>query len=179
MSGLTPKQQAFVREYLIDFNGTQAATRAGYSPKTAQEQSSRLLSNVMVQSAVQEAINQRSERTQITQDMVLKELALIGFARMKQYASWTSETVDFVASDELLDGEDAAISEITERRKMLSGEDGDVILDRQLRIKLHDKRAALVDIAKHLGMFAEKLAEENSADSPQIVGLPNVNIDNV
>ena len=49
---LTPKQQRFVDEYLIDLNATQAAIRAGYSPKTAQEQSSRLLSNVMVQPGI-------------------------------------------------------------------------------------------------------------------------------
>ena len=55
MANLTPKQQRFVEEYLIDLNATQAAIRAGYSEKTAQEQSSRLLSNVMVQEAVQKA----------------------------------------------------------------------------------------------------------------------------
>jgi hypothetical protein len=43
------KQRRFVDEYLVDLNATQAAIRAGYSPRTAQEQSSRLLSNVMVQ----------------------------------------------------------------------------------------------------------------------------------
>ena len=50
--GLTPRQQRFVDEYLIDLNATQAAIRAGYSPKTAQSQSSRLLSNVMVRAAI-------------------------------------------------------------------------------------------------------------------------------
>ena len=49
---MTKKQERFVQEYLIDLNGKQAAIRAGYSPKTAQEQSSRLLSNVKVQEAV-------------------------------------------------------------------------------------------------------------------------------
>ena len=49
---LTTKQRLFVDEYIIDFNGTQAAIRAGYSTRTAQEQSSRLLSNVMVAEAI-------------------------------------------------------------------------------------------------------------------------------
>jgi len=49
MTRLTDKQELFCREYLIDLNATQAAIRAGYKESSAQEQSSRLLSNVMVQ----------------------------------------------------------------------------------------------------------------------------------
>ncbi|QLB59848.1 terminase small subunit [Acinetobacter indicus] len=74
MANLTPKQQRFVEEYLIDLNATQAAIRAGYSEKTAQEQSSRLLSNVMVQEAVQKAKNKLSKRTELTVDMVVQGL---------------------------------------------------------------------------------------------------------
>ena len=51
---LSPKRQRFVDEYVVDFNGTQAATRAGYSPKSAQEQAARLLSNAIVRAAVEE-----------------------------------------------------------------------------------------------------------------------------
>ncbi len=69
---LTPRQARFIDEYLIDLNATQAAVRAGYSRKTAQEQSSRLLSNVMVAAAIEKAMAKRSQRTEITQDQVLK-----------------------------------------------------------------------------------------------------------
>lgn len=72
MSNLTPKQQRFIDEYMIDMNATQAAIRAGYSEKTAQEQSSRLLSNVMVQQAVNEAKHNRSERVMFDADEVLR-----------------------------------------------------------------------------------------------------------
>jgi phage terminase small subunit len=71
---LTPKQQRFVDEYLVDLNATQAAIRAGYNAKTAQVQSSRLLSNVMVGAAISAAQAARSERTQVTADEVLKRL---------------------------------------------------------------------------------------------------------
>ncbi len=70
--GLTPKQAAFVREYLVDLNATQAAIRAGYSERTANEQGARLLANVSVAAAIEAAIAARSERTEITQDMVLE-----------------------------------------------------------------------------------------------------------
>lgn len=71
--GLTPRQQRFVEEYVVDLNGTQAAVRAGYSAKTAQEQASRLLSLVIVRQAVEKATQERSERTGITADRAIQE----------------------------------------------------------------------------------------------------------
>lgn len=71
---LTPKQEAFVREYMVDLNATQAAIRAGYSPKTAQEQSSRLLSNAIVSRAVAEAKAKRAEQLNLDAYWVLHRL---------------------------------------------------------------------------------------------------------
>lgn len=74
---MTPKKQAFVREYLIDLNATQAAIRAGYSPKTAKQQGARLLTDVDVAKAIREAKDARIERVEITQDWVLARLASV------------------------------------------------------------------------------------------------------
>ncbi len=75
MSGvLTNKQERFCDEYLVDLNATQAAIRAGYSKKTANQQGPRLLVNVGIQERIQELMDKRSERTQITQETVLKNL---------------------------------------------------------------------------------------------------------
>lgn len=71
---LTPKQKMFAAEYLIDLNATQAAIRAGYSAKTAQEQGSRLLSNVMVQHLIQEGMDQRAEKAKVTSEYVLNTI---------------------------------------------------------------------------------------------------------
>lgn len=76
-SKLTKQQKQFVDEYILDLNATQAAIRAGYSEKTAQEQSSRLLSNVMVSDAVAKAMKSREERVKIDADYVLKRLVQI------------------------------------------------------------------------------------------------------
>jgi phage terminase small subunit len=70
---MTPKQQRFVEEYLIDLNATQAAIRAGYSAKTANEQGARLLANVSVRTAVTEAKAKRSEEAQIDAAYVLRQ----------------------------------------------------------------------------------------------------------
>ena len=72
---LTPKQQRFVEEYLVDLNATQAAVRAGYSAKTADQQGSRLLANVKVSDAVAAAQAARSQRTKIDAEWVLRTLA--------------------------------------------------------------------------------------------------------
>ncbi len=74
MSDLTPKQARFVEEYLIDLNATQAAIRAGYSKKTANEQGAQLLAKLSIRQAVAEAQAIRSKRTEITQDEVIQGL---------------------------------------------------------------------------------------------------------
>ncbi|WP_084651056.1 terminase small subunit [Pseudomonas canadensis] len=156
---LTAKQQRFVDEYLIDLNATQAATRAGYSKKTANEQGSRLLANVSVSAAIHQRMNERSGRVEITQDMVLRELAKIGFSDIRKVVRWGETQVRMVDGDEgeaedmvpyhglaLIDStsvDDATAAAIAE---VSQGRDG-------LKVKLHDKKGALVDIGRHLGMF--------------------------
>lgn len=71
---LTPKQEAFVREYLIDLNGAQAAIRAGYAESGARTEGSRLLANADIQAAIAEAQAARAERTRIDADWVLSRL---------------------------------------------------------------------------------------------------------
>lgn len=77
MAKLTDKQELFAREFIKDLNATQAAIRAGYSVKTAQEQSSRLLSNVMVQSRIGELKADRNEQVGVDAAYVLRRLVEI------------------------------------------------------------------------------------------------------
>jgi len=77
MANLTPKQQRFVEEYLIDLNATQAAIRAGYSEKTAKVIAAQNLSKLNVQEAIEEAQSKRAEQTQIDAAYVLKRLVEI------------------------------------------------------------------------------------------------------
>ena len=156
---LTAKQQRFVDEYLIDLNATQAATRAGYSKKTANEQGSRLLANVSVSAAIRQGMNARSGRVEITQDMVLKELAKIGFSDIRKVVRWGETQVRMIDSDDG-DGEDLvpyhglALIDSTEIDDNTAGAIAEVSQGRDgLKVKLHDKKGALVDIGRHLGMF--------------------------
>lgn len=71
---LTPKQERFVQEYLVDLNATAAARRAGYSTRTADRIGPELLGKTCVSAAIQEARKAREQRTEITQDYVLQKL---------------------------------------------------------------------------------------------------------
>lgn len=156
---LTAKQQRFVDEYLIDLNATQAAIRAGYSKKTAQVQSARLLSNVMVSAAVAKGMETRAARTGITQDMVLRELAKIGFSDIRKVVRWGETMVRMVdaedeGADDMVPYHGLALIDSAEIDDDTAGAIAEVSQGKEgLKVKLHDKKGALVDIGRHLGMF--------------------------
>ena len=145
---LTPKQTRFVEEYLVDLNATQAAIRSGYSAKNADKIGPELLGKTRVSQAVAKAIQTRSERTKITTDRVLKEFSRIGFSDMRDFMSWGSDGVKVKDSGDLTEDQARAVAEVSETK----GDKGGAI-----KLRLHDKQAALVNCARHLGMFKDKL----------------------
>ena len=162
MKKLTPKQQRFVEEYLIDLNATQAAKRAGYSARTSNEQGARLLAHVSVAAAIAAAQAKRSARTEITQDAVLRELALLAFADMGDYIRIEEDGSAIFDWSALPEGGTKVISEITQdvsQERLGLDQDGKPQFTnvRKTKFKLYDKRAALVDIGKHFGMFKERV----------------------
>lgn len=99
---LTEKQKRFVEEYLVDLNATQAAIRAGYKEKTARTIGAENLTKPDIAAAIQKAIADRQERTAITQDMVLKELAVIGFGKASDYTASPLKNANKIKALELL-----------------------------------------------------------------------------
>ena len=71
---LNEKQKQFCEEYIIDLNGTQAAIRAGYSKKTANEQAAQLLAKLSIQEYIQKIKNERSERVKYSQDELMRDI---------------------------------------------------------------------------------------------------------
>lgn len=147
---LTEKQKRFVDEYLIDLNATQAAIRSGYSPDTANEQGSRLLANVSVQNAVNKKIAERSKRTGISADRVIREIAKIAFVNAGEVVDLdTALLMDKISEDDM-----AAIQSV---KIKTFGEDG---VERE--VKLADKLKALELLGKHLGLFKDKFEVDGS-----------------
>ena len=144
---LSEQRQRFVDEYLIDLNGTQAAIRAGYSVKTAQEQASRLLSNVMVQQAIAKRMAERSKRTGINQDRVVLELAKIAFVKMTDIVDDHGRIKGTATDDDL-----ACIESI--KYKESDNEFGGSV---EREVKIGSKLKALELLGKHLGMWNDKV----------------------
>ena len=68
------KHETFCQEYIVDFNGTQAAIRAGYSPKSARSQASELLTNPNISARIRELQKERIERLTLNQDFVVLQI---------------------------------------------------------------------------------------------------------
>lgn len=156
---LTPKQERFVEEYLIDLNATQAATRAGYSAKTAEQQGYQLLQKPSVQAALEERRAKMAKATDVTPERVIHELAKLGFANMADYMRAGPDGDPYLDFSNLTRDQAAALVEVTvEDFKDGRGDDARDV--RKVKFKLADKRAALVDIGKHLGLFVERVKHE-------------------
>lgn len=154
MPDLNPKQKRFVAEYLIDANATQAAIRAGYSRKTATEQGSRLLTNVKVRAALDAKQAKIASKLEITAERVIAELALLGFSNMQDYLGVTADGTPFVDLSAVDRDKWAAVGEVTvDHINKRDGEETKTV--ERVKFKLADKRAALVDLGKHLHIFDE------------------------
>ena len=172
MARLTPKQQMFVKEYLIDLNATQAALRAGYSPKTAKQTGTENLSKPIIQAEIQKHMNERVERVEITADRILQELGAIAFNDVnnvvyvdtREYVSgWKvvqKETEDQPEIKEPLYSTAQMVvvkdlSELTplQRKSIASIKQG----KEGIEIKFHDKIKAAELLGKHMKMFADKV----------------------
>ena len=145
---LNDKQRRFVDEYLVDLNATQAAIRAGYSPKTAGAQAFKLLKIAEIQQAIQDAMKALEKRTEITQDMVLRELARVAFGNKRNLMRWGPGGVTLLDSEEIGEADAAMVSEVSETTSATGG---------SIKLKTHDKVKALELLGKHLGMFSDKL----------------------
>ena len=160
---LNPKQKRFVREYLINPNATQAAIKAGYSAKTAKQIGSALLTNIDVSAAIEKGQQKHLAKLDITAERVLSELALIGFSNMQDYMRVGSDGDPYLDFSGLTREQAAALAEVTVE-DFTAGRGEDARDVRRVKFKLCDKRAALVDIGKHLGMFKERVEHDLSPD---------------
>jgi phage terminase small subunit len=153
---LTPKQQRFVEEFLIDLNGAGAARRAGYSKSGAKEEAYRLLTNAHIQDAIATAREALSVRTQITLDDITRELAKIGFANLADYFNLTQEGGDpFIDLTGCTRDQLAALQQITVE-DYVEGRGDDARLVKRVGIKMGDKKGSLGLLSDLLGHSPKK-----------------------
>jgi phage terminase small subunit len=146
---LSAKRQRFVEEYLVDLNGAQAAIRAGYSPTTAKVTASRLLTDDNVAAAVAALRAKLSKKLEATAERVIAELALLGFSNLADFYRKDAAGNLVVNADALLDrAKAAAVAQLD----LVTAADG----TQTIKLKLADKKSALVELGKHLGLFGER-----------------------
>jgi phage terminase small subunit len=134
---LSPKQQAFVDQYLVDLNATQAYLRAGYkcSEETARRNGHKLLTNTDIQALVAERMADRARRTEIDQDRVVLEIARLAFSDVRKLFDGTR----LKRMDEIDDATAAAISSV----KVSTRQVGEGEVEHIAEIKFWPKTTAL------------------------------------
>ena len=145
MEKLTAKQARFVEEYLVDLNATQAAIRAGYSEQTARQIGAQNLSKLVIQQAIEAARNKRSERVELTQDEVVRDLRELRDICMGRKPVRITEVV-----------KNAQLGEVTSREVEVYA------------LEPTGAGKALDLLGKHLGMFVDR-TELSGRDGEAIV----------
>ena len=146
---LTLKQKMFIDEYLVDLNATQAAIRAGYSPKTAKDIASQNLAKLNIRIEIDKRMAERSKRVGMNADRVLQELGKLAFVKIEDVIDFETGRIKPTATSDDL----AAIQSI----KIKPGEYGT-----EREIKFYDKKAILELLGKHLGLWTDKQEIEHT-----------------
>lgn len=154
MAGLTHKQQAFVDEYLIDLNATQAAIRAGYSKKTAGQIGEQNLKKLEIAAAIQEEMDKRGTRTEITADRVLEEIAKLAFFDPRKFFNSDGSPIPI---QDLDDNTAMALSGIDVLEEFEGSGNDRVFVGYTKKFKLTDKKASLELLGRHLKLFTDKV----------------------
>lgn len=161
---VTPKQERFCNEYLIDLNASQAAIRAGYSQKTSKEQAARLLTKVNLQDFIATLQKKISDNNDNLVQKVIDELVKVGFSNIQDYVSSSNNVVDLSG----IDIKKAAAVASVKKSVTTFGDKKTGGIKEVVEFKLWDKISALEKLGKHLGVF--------EADNKQKSAVINVNL---
>lgn len=159
---LTPKQERFCQEYVVDLNATQAAIRAGYSEESARVQASKLLTKLNIQERVRELQTKTTYKLNITRERIMAELQSIAFANPADYCEFNESGVSLKDSRELSREVLASIQEVSEVMNQHGG---------SRKVKQHDKLKALELIAKMGGFHHEKVEHTGTVRLADVVPM--------
>jgi phage terminase small subunit len=185
LENLTPRQQLFVREYLVDLNATQATIRAGYSEHCASEMGYENLRKPQIMAAIDSAF---MELGGITRSRIVDELGAIAFSDISNIVNWEDKNLDLRPGDiAVIEGEEVKASTegitriIRSKARILASANIDPSIRRviaevsqtdrnSLKVKLYDKIAALDKLARALGMY-QKIDDVGSKDANMVATI--------
>lgn len=154
--------RAFVKEYIVDFNGTRAAIAAGYSKTSARQQASKLLVKEKIQKLLKKEIKKRNKRVEVDQDRVIQELAMMAFSDIRDLYD---EQGKLKPLQDLDDKTAATISSFkTTTENYFHGEGGDLKKQENIidEYKRYDKVKLLELLGKHYGIFEKDNQQKQS-----------------
>src|SRR5262245_35082468 len=152
--GLTPKQLAFVNEYSVDFNATEAAIRAGYNRRSAHVQGQQLLANPYVCQALAIRQIKKAETSDITAEKTLCELAVLAFSDIRHYALDANYNIKLAegAPDHAM----RAVKSVKHRIRPVIIDGAHVGDNHEIEYALWDKNTALTNLAKHFRLLIDR-----------------------
>ena len=168
MKGLTPIQRLFVHEYLVDLNATQAAIRAGYSEDTARQIGSENLSKPYIKQAIQEQMDARASKIEITAEKVLESIYRIAnvdigdayddagyLLPIKEMPESIRKSISSIKVFEEFEGKGEARLKVGEVRE----------------VKFWDKTKSLELLGRHLRLFIDKVEHSSDKENPLKINL--------
>lgn len=162
---MTDKQKIFAKEYIIDLNATKAARRSGYSDESAKSIGYELLNNDEVSELIQELIQERVVRCEISSDAVLNEFKNVGMSNIQDYLD---DSLEMKRLSDIPESKARAIKAI--KKTVIESEFGSKTV---VEFTLHDKLSGLINIGKHIGFFEK----DNAQLKPELV-MPEINVYN-
>ena len=161
---LEPKQQRFVEQYIIDLNGSAAAIRAGYAPRSSKEIAYELLTRPHVRAAVERAKLQRAVAVGVTQAMVLDQMAALANSSVAHYV------IDDDGQVQLAEGAPSnamsAIQSIRKKTTQKVDRNGEVSITYDVELKLWDKPTPLKLMGRHTGLFPDRVEHTGKDGGP-------------
>jgi phage terminase small subunit len=185
LEDLTPPQQLFVREYLVDLNATQASIRAGHSEHCASEIGYENLRKPQIMAAIDSAF---MELGGVTRSRIVDELGAIAFSDIGNIVNWEDENLDLgpgdiavIEGEEVKAGKEGITRIIRSKVRILASANIDPSLRRviaevsqtdrnSLKVKLYDKISALDKLARALGMY-QKIDDLGSKDASMVATI--------
>jgi len=159
---LNTNQKIFIAEYLKTRNATQAAKVAGYSEKSAHVQGHDLLNNPKIRRYLLKLLGDLNDKYEISAERTLRELAAVAYSTMDDVAKWNESGVTVKDSDELSEPAAASVCEVSESATQFG---------QQIKIKQHNKVAALKVLAEYQGLIGKKIEIGLDKDTKKVIKL--------
>lgn len=175
---LTARENDFIDQYIILNDGTKAAIAAKYSHKTARSAACRLLTNVYIREEIDKRRRKLAEKTEITQEKIIRELALLAFSNIDHYK--IDKEGKLVLADGAPEGAMRAVSSVKTRIEYSirngGGKSKDTVKKPKsiyVEFKLWDKPGPLKLLGEHVGMFLKKMELTGKDGTPIQVETEN------